>query len=438
MADITNLPSIEMVRRGSLRKNPKNARKHSPKQLEQLVQSLRRFGFKGALIVDETDMILAGNALWEASGKCGYEEVPVIRASFLSDDDKRAFVLAHNRLAELSGWDDELLQEELNDLFNGGYDLDITGFSTSDLDFSIPQSVKDEGNEQIELPDPDAASVSRIGDLWFIGSHRLYNGNSRYAASLETLLGGELAAMVFGDAPYNVRIANNVSGLGKNKHREFPEASGEMSASEFTAFLRVMFRNCARFSKAGSIHYQCMDWRHIREILDAADGVYTEFKQLLVWNKVGSAGMGTFYRSQHELIFAFKSGRGRHINNFGLKKFRSNVWDYIGAATFRKGREADLAAHSTVKSTAMVADAILDCSNRGDLILDPFSGSATTLIAAHRTGRRGAAIELDSLYVDTGLRRLSAVSGLVPTLSDGRTFNQVAADRALEREIGND
>ena len=254
------------------------------------------------------------------------------------------------------------------------------------------------------------------------------------------MLGGELAAMIFADGPYNVPIVGHVSGLGKVRHREFAEAVGEMSAAEFTAFLRIVMRNCARFSSRGSIHYHCMDWKHTREILDAADGVYAEFKQLVVWQK-DNAGMGTFYRSQHELIFVFKSGGGKHINNFGLGqtgRYRTNVWSYAGANTFRKGRAEDLAAHPTVKNLALVADAILDCSNRGDLILDPFSGSGTTLAAAHHTGRRGAAIELDPLYVDTGLRRLCATSGLTAIHADGRSFDAVAADRTRERETGND
>jgi DNA modification methylase len=240
--------------------------------------------------------------------------------------------------------------------------------------------------------------------------------------------------MVFSDPPYNVKIDSNVSGLGTVRHREFAEASGEMTAAEFIAFLRTVFRNCVRFSVDGSIHYQCMDWRHMREMLDAADGVYDQLKQLIVWSK-DNASMGTFYRSQHELLFVFKADRGRHINNFGLGekgRYRTNVWTYAGANSFRKGRAQDLADHPTVKPQALVADAILDCSNRGDLILDPFSGSGTTLVAAHRTGRLGAAIELDPLYVDTNLRRLAAASGLIPVHADGRTFEVVAAERTAE------
>jgi DNA modification methylase len=337
----------------------------------------------------------------------------------------------------LSEWDEDLLAAELEFLFEQDYDLGVTGFDLADLDLSVVE--RTESEPPVELPDDDMVAVSRPGDLWLIGPHRLYCGNARDTASYEALLADERAALIFSDPPYNIPIAGNVSGLGRKVHREFLEGSGELTTAEFTAFLRTVFRNCARFSIDGSIHYHCMDWKHIREIIDAADGIYT-FKQLAVFAKT-NAGMGAFYRSQHELVFIFKSGKARHINNFALGatgRHRSNLWTYAGVNTFRRGRDKDLESHPTVKPLAMVIDALLDCSNRGDLILDPFSGSGTTLVAAHRTKRRGAAIELDPLYVDTSLRRLSAASGLTPRLADGRTFAEVAADRAAEREMAND
>ena len=248
--------------------------------------------------------------------------------------------------------------------------------------------------------------------------------------ALPILLGEERARLVFGDGPYNIPIDGFVSGTGR--HREFVMGAGEMSPPEFTAFQRAIFRNCVRFSVSGSIHFQCMDWRHMREMLDAADGVYSEFKQLIVWAKQSGA-MGTFYRSRHELVFVFKSGKGKHVNNFVLGdtgRYRTNVVEYAGANSFRKGRAADLAAHSTVKPLALVADFLLDCSNRGDLVVDPFCGSGTTLIAAHRTQRWAASIELDPGYVDVALERLRAVTGIQPVLDrDGRGFDAVKAAR---------
>jgi len=427
-----------MVSTSSLRPDPRNARKHPDKQINQLAANIRRFGFPIPILVDQDDMIVAGHGRWEAAKRLELARVPVIRRHFFDAAERRAFALADNRLAELSSWDPEILSGELEILFESGFDIETIGFSTADLDFAI---VNDEAPpkpakaERVDLPDPTEQAVSRIGDLWLIGPHRLVCGDARDTVCWEALLGDDRARLVFADGPYNVPIDGHVSGTGN--HREFVMAAGEMTAPEFTTFQRTVFRNCVRFSVDGSIHYQCMDWRHTREILDAADGVYNQFKQLIVWAKTNGS-MGTFYRSRHELVFVFKAGKAKHVNNFGLGdtgRYRTNVVEYAGANTFRRGRAEDLEAHSTVKPTAMVADFILDCSNRGDLVVDPFVGSGTTLIAAHRTKRRGAGIELDPLYVDTGLRRLSKASGLTPILAgDGRTFDEVALARLSNRE----
>ena len=424
-------PRIERVKCSSLTPNPKNARTHSDRQIGQIAESLNRFGFLVPIVADESWLIVAGHGRWLAARKLGYDQVPVIRTTFLTEVDRRAFALAENRLAELSGWDEDLLKAELEFLFEADYEISATGFELKDLDFSIETPTQE---ESVELPSPDERPVSRPGDLWMIGPHRLYCGNSRDAASFEAVLGDERAALILADPPYNVPIDGHVSGLGKVAHREFLEASGEMSPAEFTAFLRSVFRNCVRFSINGSIHFHFMDWKHSREMHDAADGVYTELKQLIVWAKT-NAGMGAFYRSQHELIFVFKSGRGRHTNNFSLGeggRYRTNVWSYAGCNTFRRGRDADLEAHPTIKPIALLMDAILDCSNRGELVLDPFAGSGSTLVAAHKTGRRGAAIELDPLYVDTCVKRLCSASGLTAYLPDGRSFEAVAAERLKE------
>lgn len=426
-------PDIDHVPVDALIPNPRNARRHSDRQIQQVAASITRFGFLVPIVIDGANMIAAGHGRWEAARRLKLATVPVVRAEFLTDADRRAFALTENRLAELSDWDENILAEELQVLFDGGYDLEITGFSAANLDFAIVEDTPRRAQrEDVELPDRAAPSVSRVGDLWLAGPHRLYCGDARMAESWEVLLGDDRAAMVFSDPPYNVPIDGFVSGNGRVRHREFVMGAGEMSPPEFVTFLRAIFRNCVRFSKAGSIHYQCMDWRHCREILDAADGVYSEFKQLVVWAK-DNGGQGSFYRNRHELVFVFKSGKGRHINNFGLGetgRYRTNVVEYAGANTFRKGRAADLAAHSTVKPTPLVVDFILDCSNRGDLIVDPCLGSGTTLIAAHRAGRIGAGMELDPAYADTSLRRLAKVSGLdVRHAASGLSFEEVAALR---------
>ncbi|MBC2667335.1 ParB N-terminal domain-containing protein [Novosphingobium flavum] len=433
MRKFSNHPNIELVPTGSLKPNPKNPRVHSDRQIKLICASIRKFGFLVPLVVDEANLIAAGHARWLAAKEMGLEEVPTIRARFLSEADHRAFALAENRLPELSSWDEDLLAEELDKLFNEGFDLELTGFTTADLDFSLPE--KEAKPEKVELPAPDAIAVSRPGDLWLIGPHRIWCGDAREAACYEALLGEERATMVFADPPYNVPVNGFVSGTGQ--HREFCMAVGELDQGQFTGFLRAIFRMLARFSVPGSIHYISMDWRHMRELLDASDGVYTEHKQLLIWDK-GVGGMGTFYRSQHELVAVFKSGTGKHINNFGLGdsgRYRTNVVRYAGANAFRKGRKRDLADHSTVKPTALIADLMLDCSNRGDLILDPCLGSGSTLLAAYRTGRRGAGIEIDPIYVDTALARLADASRLTPVLAaTGQTFAEVAAERAPGKE----
>lgn len=429
-------PRIELMTTSAMKPNPRNARTHSDKQISQIAASIEQFGFLVPIVVDDLDLIAAGHGRWLAAKKLGLREVPVVRAKFLTDADRRAFALAENKIAQMSGYDEDLLGEELAFLFEAGK-LEITGFTTADLDLSIPEKTTKEKIEQVELPDPATVAVTREGDLWLIGPHRLYCGDAGDPESWEALLGDERAAMVFGDLPYNVPIDGFVSGDGRNHHREFVMAAGEMTPAQFTAFMRRIFRNCVRFSIDGSIHYHCMDWRHSREILDAADGVYAAHKQLVVWDK-GVGGQGAFYRSQHELVYVFKSGKARHTNNFGLGetgRYRTNIVRYAGANAFRKGRARDLADHSTIKPTALVMDFILDCANRGDLVVDPTVGSGTTLIAAHKTRRRGAGIELDPLYVDTALRRLADASGLVPVLAgDGRSFAEIAEARRAERE----
>ena len=429
---------IEYLATSSLHPNPRNARKHSEKQIAQIAASIDAFDNLEPIVTDTKLMIVAGHGRWLAATKLKFLQVPVIRVEFRDEEQKAAFALASNRLGELSTWDEDLLKAQLEALFNSDCGIDITGFSTADLDFAIVEEKTSPVEERVELPSPGIMPVSRTGDIWIAGPHRIGCGDAADTCFVEVLLNGRLAVLVFGDLPYNVPTVGHIqSGKGKHNHRDLAGAYGQLSPAEFTSFMRAIFRNCARFSSPGSIHYHSMDWRHAREILDAADGVYTEFKQLLVWDK-GSGALGTFYRSQHELIFVFKSGRGKHINNFGLGetgRYRTNVLAYPGCATFGKGRAEELAAHATVKNSALVADLLLDCSNRGDLVFDPTLGSGTTLLAAHRTGRHCAAIEIDPVYVDTALRRLTAISGIIPILEgDGRAFDEIAAARKTERE----
>jgi DNA modification methylase len=414
---------------GDLKQPDRRARRHSKKKIRKLSRSLERFGFACPIVIDEDNFILSGNALYEAAKMLGREQVPTIRISDLSDADKRALVLAINRLAEDADWDKAVLLEEFTFLLEEDFDLDDLGFDTAFVDdvFSL------DGDEErpVELPDDTAPAVSRLGDCWVLGDHRLVCGDARDPRAYVTLLEGEQAEMAITDPPFNLIIEGNVSGLGRKVHGEFAMASGEMTPAEFTAFLRDAFARMVAASMDGAIHFVFMDWRHLEEMLAASKGIYPEFKNLIVWAKT-NAGMGTFYRSQHELIFAFKVGTGPHINNFGLGRsgrHRSNVWTYPGANVFRAGRNQDLEDHPTVKPIQLFVDAIADCSKRGDIILDPFAGSGTILLAAQRAGRRARAIELDPRYVDLCIRRFRDETGIEAVHEGGGTFDQIAAAR---------
>jgi DNA modification methylase len=250
-------------------------------------------------------------------------------------------------------------------------------------------------------------------------------------------MGRERAAMVFTDPPYNVRISS-VQGRGRIRHREFVAASGELSRAEFTEFLTEALSLAAQYSANGAIHYVCMDWRHVVEILTAGEKIYSEHKNIAVWAKTNS-GQGTFYRAQHEFVFIFKYGDAPHINNFELGqkgRTRTNVWHYPSANTFRTGRLEELSLHPTVKPVALVADAMRDCSRRGDIILDPFMGSGTTILAAERVGRRAYGLEIDPRYVDTAVRRWQNFTKRDAVLqATGQTFDEVVAARTSVKAV---
>ena len=284
-------------------------------------------------------------------------------------------------------------------------------------------------------PQAEVAVITRPGDLWQLGEHRVLCADATQEEFYVSLLQGEGVQMVFADPPYNVPISGHVSGLGCVQHSEFPMASGEMSDAAFTAFLTTILELVQSHSSDGAIAFICMDWRHLHELLIAGRAIKLTLKNLCVWVKT-NAGMGTFYRSQHELIAAFKLGDGPHINSFELGQHgrrRTNVWTYPGFNAFGAGRDAALAMHPTVKPVALIADAIKDCSKRNGLILDPFLGSVTTILAAEVTGRRAAGLELDPGYVDCAVRRWQRATGNAAVLAaTDESFEAIAAARAEE------
>lgn len=422
---------IELRPISTLRAFGRNARTHSRKQLRLIADSIAAFGFTNPVLIDEAGTILAGHGRVEAAKMLGRSVAPVMVLAGMSEAQKRAYVIADNRLAEKAGWDRETLAGELGALVDLlpeiDLDLSITGFEIDEVDALIEDlGVGRSSPEDVPpVPNLNADPVCRGGDLWQLGRHRLICGDVRDAAIVARLMDGALAEMIFTDPPYNVRIDGNAVGRGRIRHREFAMASGEMSRDAFVGFLKAGLANLAAASIDGAIHYVCMDWRHLDELTAAGASVYTELKNLCVWVKT-NAGQGSFYRSQHELVFVFKNGAGEHINTFGLGagarevrsgeaafgagRARSNVWTYPGVNAFSVGRLERLAAHPTVKPVALVADAMRDCSARNGIVLDGFAGSGTIFIAAERVGRRGYGVEIDPVYVDVCIRRWQALT----------------------------
>src|SRR5262245_15574316 len=426
---------IETISVRELRPHPNNARTHSKKQIRQIAKSITQFGFCNPVLVDDAKQIIAGHGRVEAAKLLGIDAVPTCRLSHLSEADKRAYVLADNKLAEKAGWDRNLLAIELQGLIELDVDIELTGFEMAEVDLILEEAREASGGSEPEdtVPEPSPLpAVSQTRDLWLLGSHRLLCGDARDKIAYDQLLAGGKAEFVFTDPPYNVAIDGHVCGLGRVRHREFAMGCGELSEAEFTAFLKAVFALLAENSVEGSIHQICMDWRHSWEMLNAGRAIYSELKNLCVWNK-SNAGMGSFYRSKHELVFVWKAGTAAHINNFELGqhgRHRSNVWDYAGVNSMRPGRLEELAMHPTVKPVALVADAIKDCSRRGGLVLDPFCGSGTILIAAERTGRKARALEIDPTYVDVAVRRWQAYTGKSAVLAGfNETFEAIEAQR---------
>jgi DNA modification methylase len=416
MKDHINFPE-EAIRRvpvGSLVARASNPRTHSIAQIRQIADSIREFGWTSPVLVDGDDRVIAGHGRLEAAKLLGLAEIPVLRIDHMTETQKRAYVIADNRLAENAGWDDNLLSVELQGLLEMDFEVTLTGFATAEIDGLLMAGSDDGPDARDELPEAETGfRVCEPGDLWILGKHRVLCADATRPESWKELMGGELAQMVFTDPPYNVPIGGHVSGLGANKHREFAMASGEMTEDQFTAFLKDVLGNLADHSSDGSIHYVCMDWAHLWELLSAGRAAYDDLKNICVWAKT-NGGMGSLYRSQHEMVAVYKKGRAPHVNNVELGRhgrYRTNVWTYAGMNTFGAERDEALAMHPTVKPVKLVEDAILDCSDRGAIVTDAFLGSGTTLIAAENTGRRCFGLELDPLYVDLIIRRWQAMTG---------------------------
>jgi DNA modification methylase len=417
----------------SLKPNPRNARTHSPKQISQIAASIGEFGFVGPIVINKAGMILAGHGRYEAAKLLNLKSVPTILLERLTEKQQRAYVLADNKIAQSAGWDPDILKIEFEELatLDLTFDIEITGFETAEIDLLLDGSKLPYPVDPADLiPAIAEKAVSRIGDVWQLGEHKLTCGDARRPDTLSSIVERPVRS-AFLDPPYNVAI-EHAGGLGKIHHRQFKMASGELTPAQYRHFLGTCFQNAAAVSMDGAIHFACIDWRHLEDLAAAGRGIYSKHLNTCVWVK-DNGGMGSFYRSRHEFIMVFKVGKAPHLNTIELGKtgrYRTNVWEYPGVNTFRKGRLDDLAMHPTVKPTALVVDAIKDCSRRGEIVIDLFGGAGTTLIAAEKCGRCARIVEIDPLYVDVIVRRWQKLTGEFAKLSGSNEhFNAIAEQR---------
>ncbi|MGY4234724.1 DNA modification methylase [Bradyrhizobium sp. USDA 4449] len=419
-------------------------RKHTDRHKKQYAKCIEALGLFSPIIIDSSGVIVAGLIWYFGALQLGLRELPVIRVTHLTPGQLELYRIAEQRLGELAPWDDRAVAETLRDLsqLELGCSLEITGFSQGEIDFRIEHletlQVESSPDPADVVPAAAVTCTSAANDLWQLGRHRVLCGSALESSSFTALMAGKRARAVITDPPFNVPIRGHVSGRGRIRHREFAMASGEMSSKEFTAFLSGYLLRAIEHLAPGALLYIFMDWRHSAEILAVAAEAGLELKNICAWVK-SNAGMGSFYRSQHEFVFVFKYGKGPHRNNVELGRhgrFRTNVWHYPGCNSFeRNGDDGNLLAlHPTVKPVQLLADAILDCTERNDVVLDNFLGSGSTLLAAERVGRRLYATELEPLYVDVAIRRWQRHTGQMAVhLQTGRRFDEIAADRARER-----
>jgi len=407
----------------SLVPDPRNARTHPKRQIDQIVASIRSFGFTNPILIDPQGAIIAGHGRLLAAKAMALTDVPTIVLDGLGAAQKRALRLADNKIALGAGWDVDLLKLELAELAVLNVDLAVTGFSTGEIDVVLKGAA--DPDDEVIPPLPETPRT-RPGDIWILGEHRVGCGDGREPAFLRAVIGqtvsteGAKVDAAFLDPPYNVRINRHAN--AKGRHREFAMASGEMTDEAFRSFLADSLGACAKVSRDGAVHFVCMDWRHMDDVAAVGQSVYGDLLNLCVWNK-SNAGMGSLYRSKHELVFVYKVGQAPHFNAVELGKHgrnRTNVWDYASVNSLVGSRREDLALHPTVKPTALVADAIQDVTRRGEIVLDIFLGSGTTLIAAERTGRRFRGLDIDPAYVDVAVARWSAMTGGTPRLDSER------------------
>jgi len=429
--DLLPTLEVEQVLLSDLRPASRQVRKVTEAQVARLVASIESFGFVRPILIAEGVRVIDGHALLKAAERLGLSTIPVVRVDHLSPAEVRALRITLNRTSETGSWDVEALTIELAALEIEGFDLEVTGFS----DIEIDGLLRTDHDLETSPPEPaeDAVAVTRLGDLWRLGDHRVICADARDPNALSTLMGEEKARVILTDEPYNVPIVGHVT---KKAHREFEVAAGELSAEEFLKFNLDWASASLTHLIDGGLFGTFIDWRHVDVVLAAGATLGLHLQNIIVWSKTNAA-MGSLWRAQHELLPIFKKGTAAHVNNVALGKngrHRTNVWSYPGANVPGSDANAMLAKHPTPKPVAMLADAMLDVTMPGEIVLDPFLGSGSTLMAAQRTGRICGGVELDPLYVDLVIARWSAATGCAAILeATGETFNVVATRRAQER-----
>ena len=393
----------------------KNPRKITEKQKDKAASLIHATGFLMPIVVDQKKQVVIGHEWLEAAKVLGLDGVPVVHLSDLSESDARVLRIGYPKIIDLGEWDMKILADELQIMIDDKIDLSITGFEFPEIDliFSEGSAEKNEKDDEVIEVDPSQEAVSKLGDLWLLGQNRIFCGSATDPESYKKRMGDQVAHAIVSDPPYNVPNQGHTGGRGSVKHREFPQAHGEMTEDQFIGFLAEYLTNSTNYLCDGGLVYSFMDWRHEYEMLSATRKTNLQKINLVVWNK-NNGGMGSLYRSKHELVYVLKKGKAKHINNVELGKngrYRTNVWDYAGVNSFKKDRMKELSTHPTVKPVEMIAYAILDCTHLNQIVLDPFSGSGTIFIACEKTNRIGYGMDLDPLYVDAAIRRWEAHTG---------------------------
>ena len=397
-------------------------------QIQKVAASIAKFGVVVPLIVDQAWHIVHGHTVYEAARTLGLSELPVVILDHLQPHELRLLSIALNRLAETGTWDEEVLRVEVEELIELGEDLVVSGFALAEIDCLLLDDESEAAPEPEIKPPLLSTAISQPGDLWRLGEHYLFQGDARasesYGAIMQT---GERARIVLTDTPYNVPNAGHVTTLPQ--HREFAMAAGEMSRDAFAEFLKAWLVASSAHVMDGGLVATFIDWRSVELVLCCGRELGFNLLNLVVWGKA-NAGQGSFWRSQHELLPIFKKGNAAHLNNIELGRhgrWRSNLWAYPGASTLGSEARDGLTFHPTVKPRAMLEDALLDVSQRGEIVIDPFCGSGSTLLAAETTGRLCRAIEIDGLYCDLTLRRWQELTGQEALLvATGESFGSIA------------